>query len=86
MPDRRVLIRVTLKGCIIIHFPYHVLISNATINNSLKINAVNDIDTIWINSSSNKRIDRIMIAPPATLGEHTIHKLSIDTLKLGYPP
>lgn len=56
-----------LNDHIAIDYPYHVLISNATINNSLKINAVNDIDTMWMNSSSNKRMDRIIIAPPARL-------------------
>lgn len=43
---------------------YQVLIANATIINSLKIKAVNEMETILTNSSSNNTIDMIMMAPP----------------------
>jgi hypothetical protein len=43
---------------------YHVVISNATMMSSLRIKAVNEIDTICRNSFSNRMRDTIMMAAP----------------------
>jgi hypothetical protein len=43
---------------------YHVVISNATMMSSLRIRAVNEIETISRNSFSNRMRDTIMIAVP----------------------
>jgi hypothetical protein len=43
---------------------YHIVISSATIISSLRISAVNDIDTICKNSFSKRTSDMIMIAAP----------------------
>ena len=48
-------------------YTYHVLISKATINNSLRIKAVKEMETIFINSSSKRTIDIIIIAPPKNM-------------------
>lgn len=44
---------------------YHVVISSATMISSLRINAVNEIDTMFKNSFSKRTRDMIMIAAPA---------------------
>jgi alkylhydroperoxidase/carboxymuconolactone decarboxylase family protein YurZ len=47
---------------------YHVVISNATMISSLRMRAVNDIDTICRNSFSNRTRDMIIIAAPVAIG------------------
>ena len=43
-----------------------VVISSATIMSSLRIRAVNEMETMFKNSFSNKRRDMIMIAAPVS--------------------
>jgi hypothetical protein len=47
---------------------YHVVISRATMMSSLRIRAVNEMDTILRNWFSKRTRDMIMIAPPAEEG------------------
>lgn len=50
--------------CICTKRTYHVVISKATMISSLRIRAVNEIDTIWRNSFSKRTRDMIMMAAP----------------------
>ena len=58
------------------------MISNATIISSLRIKAVNEMDTMWRNSVSNSTSDIIMIAAPNSSSVSTVHFPAPDGLTL----